>query len=126
MDNKATIFVTANTNSTPRACHIDIKCGWVSQSDKCTKNVSPEVHNAHTPHCLAPRESHRFNLDNEEATEKQGDEVIRAREGVGDESREQFSPNRDSSVVCLVDIITLNQSHRNLIPKLLGRSFALL
>ena len=34
--------------------------------------------------------------------------------------------NRDSSALCLADIITPNQSHRNLIPKPLGRPFTLL
>ena len=75
VDNMAAIFMAKNTSSTPKTHHIDIKHRWVSQLveegflkilfvqsadnplDEHPKNVSPEVCDAHMPHCLATRES---------------------------------------------------------------------
>ena len=75
-------------------------------SDEFTKNVSQEVHNAHMPHRLAPRESHGFGLDTGEAMEdQQDDEVIQAGRVSEMSPRISSVPHCDSSVVHLSDII---------------------
>ena len=140
MDNKATAFVSENTNSTPRARHIDVKHRWVSQLieegflkmlfvqsadnllDECTKNVSPEVHDAHKPHCLAPRESHKLAW-----TMKRQQRIKVMKSSMQGRvlemsPRNSSVPNRNSSVVHLADVIVPNQSHRNLILPF-GRPF---
>ena len=127
-----------NTNSTPRASHIEIKCRWVSQLvkegflkicfvqsadnllDEHMKNVSPEVCNAHMPHHQA--------MDSARMVKRQRIKVMKSsmQGRVLEMSPGNSSvPNRDSSVVHLADVITPTQSHRNLIPPL-GRPFDLL
>ena len=105
VDNMAAIFMAENTSATPRTRHIDIKYRWVSQlvedgylkilfvqsadnlSDGFTKNVSADVYDSHVPHYLAPRERYVTAETSDDA-----ESLTQAREGVGNQSRVEFSP----------------------------------